>query len=306
MAIEQLQHTFNGQFTKQHMFDSLSISRQSFHQHKKVQHAKLVQENLLIALVLKWRIKHPRMGARALYKTIQNAGQGAQLTIGINKFEQLLSRYHLNVKKCKSFVPRTTDSKGSKYYPNLIDALKVNEINRVIVADITYYWLGKRWSYIFGFKDVYSQRILALIPSLNLEAENAVQGLKQIVRQRTKAALTNCIFHSDNGSQYEATTFIEQLNDLDMKISRAETCQQNGSAEQLNNLVKNMYLIPWQIHTFNQLKRACKKLMKLNNQERAIHQLGYRSPLQFEQWIQTIPADQRPIKKLFKFKKDKE
>jgi transposase InsO family protein len=52
-----------------------------------------------------------------------------------------------------------------------------------IVGDITYYdIIDDQWSYIFT--DIYSQRILGLVPSLSMEASFASQCLEQAFAQR--------------------------------------------------------------------------------------------------------------------------
>ncbi|MBK8825664.1 MAG: hypothetical protein IPO26_02900 [Saprospiraceae bacterium] len=75
------------------------------------------------------------------------------------------------------------------------------------------------------------------------------------------------------------------LADARMLISRADNCLENGSAENLNSIVKNMYLKPWNIRTFKELHQACQELVYINNHQRAIEQLGQLSPIQFEQLV---------------------
>jgi len=171
------------------------------------------------------------------------------------------------------------------------------------VADITYFWINGKWYYLFIFKDVYSQRVLSIIPSRNMEATNCHIAFDQIVALRGKSALIGCIFHTDNGGQFDANELKSKLDNLDMKISRAACCEQNGSAEQINHIVKNMYLKNWSISSFEQLCEACKVFLELNNSQRAIKQLGYKTPLAFETAIAQIPFSKRKKKQLYDFNK---
>lgn len=74
--------------------------------------------------------------------------------------------------------------------------------------DITYYdIIDDQWSYIFTLKDIYSQRILGLVPSLSMEASFASKCLEQAFAQRKDVGLGGCIHHSDNGSQYDSKAY---------------------------------------------------------------------------------------------------
>ncbi|MBK8516754.1 MAG: DDE-type integrase/transposase/recombinase [Saprospiraceae bacterium] len=87
-------------------------------------------------------------------------------------------------------------------------------------------------------KDIYSQRILGLVPSLSMEASFAYQCLEQAFSQRKDVEPKGCIHHSDNGSQYDSKVYKKMLTDAEIHISRADNCLENGSAENLNSIVK--------------------------------------------------------------------
>ncbi|MBK7699573.1 MAG: DDE-type integrase/transposase/recombinase [Saprospiraceae bacterium] len=175
-------------------------------------------------------------------------------------------------------------------------------MNQLIVGDITYYdIIDDQWSYIFTLKDIYSQRILGLVPSLSMEASFASKCLEQAFAQRKDVGLGGCIHHSDNGSQYDSKAYKKMLADARMLISRADNCLENGSAENLNSIVKNMYLKPWNIRTFKELHQACQELVYINNHQRAIEQLGQLSPIQFEQLVAKLHPEKGPKKVLYDF-----
>lgn len=300
--VDELQQSLGAVYTKQAIYEALGKTRQGFSQSKQRADFCLENENLIISIVINWRINHPRMGSRVMHQSLKEAG--IYLGIGITKFEQLLSKYNLTVGKIKRYGPKTTDSNGSnKDYPNLTNGLIINDINQLIVADITYFWINGKWYYLFIFKDVYSQRVLCVIPSRNMEGVNCHTAFDKIVALRGKAALINCIFHSDNGGQFDANKFVARLVQLGIKISRAGHCEENGSAEQINHIIKNMYLNNWSISSFEELCEACKVFVKLNNSQRTIKQLGYKTPLAFEAAIAKIPLSKRIKKQLYDFDK---
>lgn len=286
-------------YSMETLFKQIGYSRQQYHQLLSRQQARQEQNEQIFSTVMKWREYHPQMGGRILYHSIINSGE--ELGMGITKFEQLLSEHQLTVGKTHSRNPKTSDGKGKESYPNLVNGLEIKDINKVVVGDITYYMVEGKWHYVFTLKDVYSQNILGLQASKNMEHIVALNCLNQMMKERGKQAIKGCIHHTDNGSQYNANEYKRQLLKLKMQISRATSCQENGSAEQLNHIIKNMYFDGWAISTFKELVEACQEFKYLNNHQRSIKQLGYISPVEFEKQIKNIPLKSRVIKKLYNF-----
>lgn len=292
--------SLDSQINKSSLFKAIGKTRQAYSQAKSRILLNSSLEDRIIEKVKDWRRSHSRMGSRCCYYSLKEAGN--DIPIGVNKFERLLSERGLTVGQAKRSGPKTSDGKGKGSYPNLTNGLIINDINQLVVADITHFWLKDKWYYIFTLKDVYSQRLISLIPCSNMEAINACRTLEELRSLRGINNLRNCIHHSDNGSQYEAKIFKSKVLKLGMKISRAEECKQNGSSEQVNHIVKNMYLKHMGINTESQLRKACKKVKKLMNTERTVKQLGYLTVSKFESRIESLPANLRPIKKLYDFR----
>jgi len=289
-------------YSMEDLYKQIGKSRQSYEQQRKRNVANLKIEEQMIGLVKQMRQDHPRMGSRTMYHTLNELG--FVVPLGITRFEQLVSRSKLTVGTAKSRSPRTSDGLGKRNYPNLTNGLSINNINQLIVGDITYFWVSSRWCYIFVLKDVYSQRVISMIPSEDMRAYHALANLNELVELRGEACLRDCIFHSDNGSQYESTMFTKELNRLDMQISRSAICSQNGSSEQCNHIIKNMYLEHFGIRSYEDLVQNCKRVQYLVNYERTIEQLGNISADKFEQQITVLNQNQRPIKTLYDFNKE--
>lgn len=281
------------------LFSLIGRTRQNFHKSLAVLQQKEEQSAQIIRAVQDYRINHPKMGSRTLFHSLCNSG--IKIPVGISAFEKLLSEKGLTVKRLRQFVPKTSDGKGDRSFPNLANGLILNGINQLIVADITYIWVDARWYYLFILKDVYSQRLISLLPSQNMKAHNAIKTLKELVNLREKPVLKGCVHHSDNGSQYDSGVFLQNISDLEMQVSRAKSCKQNGSCEQMNHIIKNMYLRHYGLQNFDDLVRACKKVKRLMNEERTIEQLGNRTVEQFENHIKTLYPEDRPVKELHDF-----
>jgi putative transposase len=164
------------------LYKEMDISRQAIWKHQQKIAINSIKEKTILAYVKEWRKKHPGMGARPLFYSIKN--DGIQLKIGINRFEELLRKNNLNVGIKKTKKPFTSDGKGKDKYENLTNGLILNDINQLIVGDITYFGIGGTFYYIFTLKDVYSQRILELIPSEDMKAISALKCIETAAKMK--------------------------------------------------------------------------------------------------------------------------
>ena len=216
------------------------------------------------------------MGSRVMYHQLKIDH------IGINKFEKIVSEQGLTIKTKRRRIV-TTDGFYEKSDTNLINGLVLNNINQVIAGDITYLILNDKTYYIFTLKDMYSKRIIGLYGSDSMMATNAIITLKQAIKLRGKS-ISNCIHHSDAGSQYKSKAYKNTLNKNQIKMSIAENCLQNGMAEQLNGILKNDYILK-NIKNVNDLNKQLIEIKRLINEEKPVKELQYKTPIEFEQWI---------------------
>jgi putative transposase len=216
------------------------------------------------------------MGSRVMYHQLKIDH------IGINKFEKIVSEQGLTIKTKRRRIV-TTDGFYEKSDTNLINGLVLNNINQVIAGDITYLILNDKTYYIFTLKDMYSKRIIGLYGSDSMMATNAIITLKQAIKLRGKS-ISNCIHHSDAGSQYKSKAYKNTLNKNQIKMSIAENCLQNGMAEQLNGILKNDYIVK-NIKNVNDLNKQLIEIKRLINEEKPVKELQYKTPIEFEQWI---------------------
>ena len=286
-------------YSMERFYKVLGGSRQNFHRRRMTCAKRQELENQLVKQVRIWRLDHPKMGSRTIYNSMK--ASGFELGMGVSAFEKLLSRKGLTVQPTKRTFPQTSDGKGKGSYENLTNGLILDNINQLVSTDITYIWIADRWHYLFTLKDVYSQKLVSLVPSTNMKGENAIRLLRELEQQRQASQLKGCIHHSDNGSQYDGKELLGYLKRLEMRVSRAGSCEQNGSCEQMHHIVKNMYLRNFGIRNFEELEVACRKTKRLMNEQRAVRQLGYRTVEAFEQYIEKLDADQRPQKTLYDF-----
>lgn len=292
MTINKLQ----GKHFQNALYPIAGVSKQAYHQHWLRQAKMQQQDNAILSLVRKMREQHKKMGSRLLFHVLKPEG------MGINKFEKMIAANGYGIERRRKRII-TTQGVHEHSDVNLINGLILSDINEVIVGDISYVQSGSYTFYVFTLKDAYSKRIVGLLGSDNMMSINAINTLKQVIRLRKKDNLAATIHHTDAGSQYKSTLYKQLLATCKMQRSIAENCLQNGMAEQLNDVIKNNYLVGEHITSAKQFNKLLKKIKQLINEERPVAALGYRTPVAFEAWIKEIPVDQRPQIKLYDFNK---
>lgn len=280
----------SGRYSNEEFLQSNGFSRQYVYKLRKSKGKKETMESVIIEKVDRVRRIHRNMGSRVMYHALSIDG------IGVNKFEQIISKHGLTVKNRRRRIV-TTNGLQENWDKNLINGLTLNGINQVISGDITYFILKNKTYYIFTLKDMYSKRIVGLYGSDNMLAINAVKTLKQVIQLRGKA-LEKCIHHSDAGSQYKSRIYKSVLSKQKMKMSIAENALQNGMAEQLNGILKHDYLTK-EIKNVGDLNRVLSRIKSIINEQRPVKNLGYRTPAGFEDWL--LQTDKPPEIKLYDF-----
>ena len=270
----------------------LDISRQAvwkFDKAKKLKHLKLTA---LHGLVRSIRCDHPRIGCRKLHTMLKPEG------IGRDKFENWALTSGYRVSYPRNFK-RTTYSQKVLHYPNRIKGLELQSINHVWQTDITYIYVNGRFYYLTFIIDIYSQRIVGYKASKNLFAKANIDCLKMALRLRGISKYSKLIHHSDKGSQYIATKYLDLLKHHNIQISMCDMGWENAYAERINGVIKNEYLIPRKLKSFSHLKHELRKAVKLYNQERPHATLNKRTPIEFEKYIITLDTPNKPTVKLY-------
>jgi hypothetical protein len=267
----------------------LGMSRQSYYKRLKHEEAKSTLYNHLENLVYANRQKKSRVGLRTIFYK-ENIGS----FVGLNQFEQLMSKRGYSLKPYKSYM-KTTDSRGRHYkYENLINGLEINGENQLIVGDITYFKPFFELYFIFHFIDYYTLEVKGLLANTNMEGINAEKTIRQVLAyNKRKKYGHNMIVHTDGGGQYRSHNFQGILVNAEIRPSQAVNCFQNGLSERVNGIIKNEYLVDYEINSLSQLNKVLKKIKHDINNVWPSKRLGYKTPKQFAEEAKNITKEDR-------------
>jgi len=206
------------------------------------------------------------------------------LEVNAKRVLRLMREDNLLCVRRKSFV-RTTDSDhGLTVYPNLTKSLKLNGINQLWVADITYIRLLCEFIYLAAILDAFSRRVIGWALGRTLEADLCIAALKlAIARGRVEPGL---VHHSDRGSQYASGDYTDLLkkHNIAISMSRPGNPYDNAKAESFMKTLKYEEVHRTEYRDFEDARRRIGKFIEsVYNRDRLHSALGYRSPVEFEQ-----------------------
>ena len=216
----------------------MGYSPQAYHKHNKKALINQVNEKFILEQIDAIRKHQPRCGGRKLFIMLQPFFKEHNISMGRDKFFDLLKRNKLLVRRTKRSV-HTTDSKHHFYrYPNLVKGFTPLKAHELWVADITYIPLKERFAYLFLITDAYSRKIVGFHVSDDMKVNSAVVALKKALAQKPPETIV--IHHSDRGIQYCSTEYVNLLQQHHAMISMTNNGDplENAIAERINGILK--------------------------------------------------------------------
>jgi transposase InsO family protein len=166
----------------------------------------------------------------------------------------------------------------SAIYPNLLLAYRPEYGHHIWVADFTHITFKGRWVYLATVMDLFTRTIVGFSILMNHSRQLTINALLSAVQ----CAPRPVIFHSDNGSEYDAEDFVTILSSLGTQISRsAPGCPwENGYQESFYGKFKVDLGDPNRFDTLGELVYEIYQTIYVYNHSR-IHTALLMSPKEF-------------------------
>jgi len=172
--------------------------------------------------------------------------------------------------------PRTTiPNQQHKKYPYLLRGLDINRPNMVWAADITYVPMPRGFMYLVAVMDWFSRFVLAWQLSNTLDGAFCLEALRRAWQHGRPD-----IFNTDQGVQFTAHDFTDELETADIRVSM-DGCGcvfDNIFVERLWRSVKYEDIYPKAYQTVPALLTGLTDYFQLYNYERPHQSLDYRVP----------------------------
>ena len=177
--------------------------------------------------------------------------------------------------------PRTTQSiiEHAKY-PCLIRKLDITAPDHVWCSDITYIRMAHGFMYLAAIMDYFSRYVLSWSVSNSLESLFCMDALDEALSMSRPV-----IFHSDQGSQYTCSDFIDELKVRKIKVSMSgrERCFDNILAERLWRTVKYEEVYLREYGDGHELIRSLREYFEYYNYRRPHMSLDNKTPAEVYQ-----------------------
>jgi putative transposase len=245
------------------------ITRQAYYQSKKEVLNDLIRQEVLLEKIREIKQIHKRIGGRKLYFMVENFLSEHKIKMGRDGFFNFLRQHNLLVKQRKRYHITTNSNHWMKKYPNLIKDIEPLGPNHIWVSDITYWKTVHGHFYISFITDAFSRKIVGYNVAQTMEALESVTALKMALKN-LPSTTTGLTHHSDRGSQYCSSEYVNVLNKHHVKISMTENGDplENAIAERINGIIKGEYLFDYEIKTLNEAKKVLKSVVEIYNEQR--------------------------------------
>ena len=263
------------------------VTRQAFYKRDEgALYQRLALEQFVVQFVLETREKDPKIGTDKLWRMYQRRFSD-EYRVGRDAFRSIIHERGLNLRRRMRAV-RTTDSRHNlPTYPNLVKSVIPLRPNHIWVSDITYIEIedpsspqGYSFVFLTIIMDAYSKRILGWYVAPTLEAAYSIKALKMALKTLPEGFSDTLIHHSDRGTQYASSAYINVLkaNNIVPSMTENGNPKDNAIAERINSTVKNELLHGKTFSSLKQVAEALRIAVKFYNSERPHSSLDWHTP----------------------------
>ena len=175
----------------------------------------------------------PESGYRPITVLLNRKG----FKINHKRTHRIMKESNLLCCKTRRYVAATTDSRHTYMkYPNIAKDVVTNDINQVIVGDVTAYDIKGKDHFLAQLMDRHNREVIGKAVSNKNDTALMLSALEDANKNRD---LKGCIHHTDADVRYCSKDYIARLNKIEMKISMCVgNAYENAHAESLNKTVK--------------------------------------------------------------------
>ena len=238
-------------------------------------------DRMLTGQIRQWHQQTRRVyGAVKLWRTLKDAG----IACGKHRVARLRRLHGIEATRRRRFRMMTEHHQMPPPAPNRLQpGLTVTVPNRVWVGDITAIPTRAGWLYLAIVLDLYSRRVVGWAMQARADRALVTDALTMALWHRCPPP--GLIHHTDQGSQYAATTYRQVLAQYGVvaSMSRRGNCFDNAVAESFFSTLKNELVHDRTFQTRDDARSRVFEFIEVFYNRQRLHQtLGYVSPAAFE------------------------
>ena len=226
-------------------------------------------------------------GAKGIHMRLLHVG----IVMNVKKIRRLMKKYGLRcpIRKANPYKQLARDMKTSHVADNLLNRQFMEHGPRaVLLTDITYIPLNGKFVYLSTILDAGTKQILAYELSQSLDVDFVLETVKKLIHDHGISLDSKTLIHSDQGCHYTSTSFIELVNNFELRqsMSRRGNCWDNAPQESFFGHMKQEVRFKG-LNTFEEIKTVIDDWMDYYNNDRYQWKLSKLSPNEYYNYITT-------------------
>lgn len=214
-----------------------------------------------------------------------------QIIMNPKKIRRLMHKYGLlcPIRKANPYRRMAAALKTSNYADNLVKReFEQHGPRMILLTDITYLPYNDTFAYLSTIIDGFTKQVLSYVLSENLKVDFVLQTVEQLLENHGISLSKETIIHSDQGAHYSSCSFIEIVNNYNLRqsMSRRGNCWDNAPQESFFGHMKDEIDISKCVD-FAEVKYKIDDWIQYYNDERYQWQLAKLSPNQYYDYITT-------------------
>ena len=230
-------------------------------------------------------------GARSTYMGLLH--MNPPVIMNIKKIRRLMKKYNLfcPIRKANPYRRMAKALKTSNYADNLLQReFECYGPRYVLLTDITYIPYNGEFAYLSTILDAYTKQILSYVLSDSLEIDFVKETVENLIRDHGISLHKETLIHSDQGSHYTSATFIQIIEDCNLRrsMSRRGNCWDNSPQESFFGHMKDHILDKVKECTeFQQIKDIVDDYVDYYNNEAYVWELCRLTPNEYYKFVTT-------------------
>ena len=255
------------------------VSRAGFYRSFR-QHNPVEEEMAVRAAVQKVALAHRRRyGYRRVVLELEKQG----MVVNHKRVLRILREDNLLGVQPGQYVVTTDSQHRLEVAVNLASRLKLNGVNQLWVADITYLRLWSEFVYLAVVLDAFSRKVVGWELGRRIDRRLALGALEKAIAERQPSP--GLVHHSDRGLQYASQEYVAVLEKHRMvaSMSRPGNPYDNARCESFLRTLKREEINAVRYRDLDHLRANLEEFIEhYYNRQRMHSALGYRTPEEFE------------------------
>ena len=250
---------------------TLGVSRSSYYEVRNVRQGDKALLGAIDQVLLKW----PYYGYRRVTHELKREGY----LVGETRIRRLLRQIEHSCSVGRAPSSTTNSQHEHPRYPNLIKCLKIDHLNQVWVADITYIRFRRKFIYLAVILDAFSRGVRGWNLGRNMNKDLTKDALALALAAYPAPE----IHHSDQGGQYATPDYTTMLPGTKLSMSAKGRPTENGIVERFIRTFKEEHIDYSEYESFKDAVEQIKYWLECEYMTERIHSsLAYMTPLEFE------------------------